>query len=233
MSPRTSRLLLAAGFVVVALVCARLGFWQLSRLRERRASNAAALAKRSAPPIRLGGGTLPDTGLVNRRVMAAGRYDHAHEVVLRGKAYDGSPGVEVVTPLLIEGGRWAVLVNRGFLPAPDAVTVNTDSLSETGRVRVSGIAIAVPSGGGAPLTRNGRTTWGRLDLDAVGKHAGYPIAAVYIRQSPDSALPRFPRRLEAPLLDDGPHLSYAIQWFAFAIIAMVFGTVVVKEKRER
>jgi surfeit locus 1 family protein len=49
----------------------------------------------------------------------------------------------------------------------------------------------------------------------------YPIADVYIVQSPDPALPQSPRRIEPPALDDGPHLSYAIQWFAFAVIAIV------------
>jgi surfeit locus 1 family protein len=56
----------------------------------------------------------------------------------------------------------------------------------------------------------------------------YEVAPVYIRQAPDSALPRFPRRLEPPAIDDGPHLSYAIQWFAFAAMAMVFGVVLLK-----
>jgi cytochrome oxidase assembly protein ShyY1 len=26
-------------------------------------------------------------------------------------------------------------------------------------------------------------------------------------------------------LDDGPHLAYAIQWFAFAILALVFAGI--------
>ena len=43
------------------------------------------------------------------------------------------------------------------------------------------------------------------------------------------ALPRFPRRLDPPPFDDGPHLSYAIQWFAFAIIAIVFGGIFVRQ----
>jgi cytochrome oxidase assembly protein ShyY1 len=35
------------------------------------------------------------------------------------------------------------------------------------------------------------------------------------------------------VLDDGPHLSYAIQWFAFATIAVVgAGIVVARTRRE-
>jgi surfeit locus 1 family protein len=61
----------------------------------------------------------------------------------------------------------------------------------------------------------------------------YQLAPWYIRQSPDTALPRFPRRLEPLPLDDGPHLSYAIQWFAFAAMAIVFGAVILSGAKDR
>jgi surfeit locus 1 family protein len=226
-----ARLVLIVCFTVVALVCARLGIWQMHRLRERRAANVAALQARSAPRIQLDAARPITAQLDGREVSARGRYDHEHDIVLRGRAYGGSPGVEVVTPLVLEGGRMAVLVNRGFLPTPDAVTVQTDSVREFGTVRVNGMALSVPSGGGAPLERGGHTTWSRLDRKALGAGLPYRIAPVYIRQSPDTALPAFPRRLEPLPIDDGPHLSYAIQWFAFAAMTLVFGVVILRTKR--
>jgi cytochrome oxidase assembly protein ShyY1 len=39
-------------------------------------------------------------------------------------------------------------------------------------------------------------------------------------------------RLTPPPLDEGPHLSYAIQWFAFAAIALI-GAGAVAIRRER
>ena len=226
-----ARLLLIACFTVGALVCARLGVWQVERLRERRAANMVALAARSAPRVRLDGATPISGELDGREVSAMGRYDHEHDVVLRGRVYRGSPGVEVVTPLVLEGGRTAVLVNRGFLPVPDAVTAHADSAREFGRVRVNGTALLLPSGAGAPLERGGDTTWARLDREALGARIPYRIAPIYIRQTPNTALPRFPRRLEPLSIDDGPHLSYAIQWFAFAAMAIVFGVVIFRQKR--
>ena len=42
-----------------------------------------------------------------------------------------------------------------------------------------------------------------------------------------------PLRILAPVLDEGPrHLSYAIQWFAFALIALGGATFVVLKERE-
>lgn len=228
-----ARLLVIACFGLAALVFARLGFWQISRLGERRAANVVALAARSAPQIPLDGGVPVTAALSGREVSVAGRYDHEHEVVLRGKAYGGSPGVEVVTPLVLDGGKLAVLVNRGFLPAPDAVTVRTDLVREPGRMRVQGTALPVPSGRGAPLEQGGYTTWAQLDRDALAARLPYSIAPVYVRQSPDPALPRFPRRLEPIPIDDGPHLSYAIQWFSFALMSVVFGTVILSKAKDR
>jgi surfeit locus 1 family protein len=225
------RPLLIAIFVVVALVCARLGLWQVHRLKERRAANSIALAARAQPAVELSRGDSGGTGLINRRVRAAGRYDHDHDIVLRGRVYLGVPGVEIVTPLLLDGGRGAVLVNRGFVPSPDAFTVTPDSLHEPGEARVEGIGLPIQSGGGAPLEQGRETTWARLDLEALRQRLPYPISPIYIRQTPDSALPRFPRRLDPPELDDGPHLSYVIQWFSFAVLALIFGIVIARQRR--
>jgi surfeit locus 1 family protein len=224
-----ARILLSVGFLVVAAVCARLGVWQAHRLRERRAANAVAQAARSAPVVLLQG-PRPGADPLGRRVRVHGRYDHANDIVLRGREYGGVPGVEIVSPLRLGDSTAAVLVNRGFVPAPDAATAYPDSLREPGERWVEGIALPLGSGGGAPLQYGGQTSWARLDRPALQHRLPYPISAFYIRQSPDTALPRFPRRLDPPALDDGPHLSYAIQWFAFAIMAIVFGGIFLRQK---
>jgi surfeit locus 1 family protein len=227
-----SRLLILGVFGVVALVCARLGAWQVHRLQERRAVNAAALAARSMPPVTIQESAAVDTGLVDRRVVATGHYDDNQAIILRGRVHQGVPGVEIVSPLVLGPGQGAVLVNRGFVPTPDAFTVAPDSLREPGRVRVEGIALPIGSGRGAPLTRGRETTWAALDLQALADRLPYPFSPIHIRQLPDSALPRFPRRLDPPALDDGPHLSYAIQWFSFSVMALVFGIVIAKQQRK-
>ena len=231
MLPR-SRFALPLLLALVAMVCVRLGIWQVHRLRQRRAFNVAALAARAAPAIDLDTVIVSSTDagsadLAGRRARAAGRYDRTHEIVLRGMTFDGAPGVQVVTPLLLPNGG-AVLVKRGFVPAPDAVSAQLDGLDEPGAVSVRGIALPLERGGnrGAPLTHDGRTTWRALDLTALRSRLPYPVLSVYIHQTPDAALPPVPRRLPLAALDDGPHLSYALQWFGFATTALIVAAIV-------
>jgi len=234
MSPR-ARLILVIGLLLFAAISARLGVWQLHRLAQRRASNAVAQVARQAPEIDLAArGPEP---LGERRVRASGTYDRAHELVLRGQVFREIPGLVLVTPLRVPAlGDTAVLVERGFVPSPDAATLppQAATLDEPGTQSVHGVAepLASAPDSGAPLERNGGTTWRRLDLAALRARLPYPILNVAIRQAPDSALPRMPRRREPAALDEGPHLSYAIQWFAFAGIAVVFAGIFWIQRRK-
>jgi surfeit locus 1 family protein len=225
---RLARRLTLFGLVLVAALFVRLGFWQLDRLGEQRAANRAAELARAEPPRELGAGAdWTAAELSERWVEAAGAFDHAHEIVIRGQAFQGAPGVLVVTPLRLAASDSAVLVLRGFVPAADAVRADLDTLGEPGRVRVRGLATRIPTGGGQPLAHGDRTTWARLDLTAIRDRLPYPVLPVLVRQTPDSGLPGRPRRLPAPELGEGPHLSYAVQWFAFAAMTVAFGVLVV------
>jgi cytochrome oxidase assembly protein ShyY1 len=58
----------------------------------------------------------------------------------------------------------------------------------------------------------------------------YPVAAVYLVAEPDSSSRAhtirgrvYPFRAELPPTDNGPHLSYALQWFGIAVAAVAFG----------
>jgi surfeit locus 1 family protein len=227
MSPLLRRLLMAL-LLLLALGFARLGVWQVSRLHQRRAANRVTLAARSAPPVLLPGSALPgaDT-LTEHRVIARGRYDHDHDIVLRGEALQGVPGVHLVTPLRMAGTDTALLVDRGFVPAPDAVSLEPERLREPGDVVAEGIMARVGRGSGNPIVHAGRTTWARLDLPALRERIPYPVLPVYLRQVPGQGVPSFPRRLDPLPIDEGPHLSYAVQWFLFAGLAIAFAFLVV------
>jgi len=73
----------------------------------------------------------------------------------------------------------------------------------------------------------------RLSYAAIAKGLPYPVAPVYLVVLGDSVIaPDRLARLTIPPLDEGPHLNYAIQWFSFALIALVGAVVVIKQQRE-
>jgi len=131
MKPRTA---LAAGAVILlAATCVRLGFWQLSRLAQKRAWNSAQREALAAPPIDLEGVRADSRwpAVRHRRVRVAGHYDETHQVLLAGRSHGGSPGVHIVTPLRTEDGG-AVLVDRGWTFADDAATARPQGTAEPG-----------------------------------------------------------------------------------------------------
>jgi surfeit locus 1 family protein len=232
MSPRARSLLFFAGSLVAAGVFVRLGIWQLNRLEQRRALNRPAAAARAMPLVSLDdpaeAADLFRSGTDNRRVRVTGRYDHAAEIVIRGQSEGGVPGVRIVTPLRPLRGDTAILVQRGYVASPDARTIRISALEEPGVREITGIAFRQADSGvaGEPAEQDGHLTWRHIDLRAIRERLPYPVHSFVLLQLPDSALPSLPRRDDPPALSDGPHLSYAIQWFSFALIAIVVGGLI-------
>jgi surfeit locus 1 family protein len=218
--------------LIVGAVCAKLGLWQLDRLHERRAANARTAAARALPALELEQRSGSPTELRDRRITASGEYDFQTEFVVRRQSREGTPGVRIATPLRGPNSDSAVLVIRGFFPSPDAARVPLDSLHEPGVQHVIGsvVPIGTDPKGGEPLVIDGGMTWARLDLSDVRSRLPYPVRDIAILQEPDPALPRYPERIEPAPLDDGPHLSYAVQWFSFATIAVVGGVILARKR---
>jgi len=197
--------------LVIAAGCVRLGIWQLDRLAHRRARNAELAARLALPPIELPRRGIPADSAGQRRIVARGVYDFARERVRPGRSFDGTPGVALVTPLRLSDGS-AVLVDRGWVPSPDAYHVDQARYREPDTAVVEGVGVVVP--------RNGLR--GDVDPGRLRDSLPYALLPFVVRQG--GASPGLPRRWPPPALDNGPHLSYAIQWFSFALIIVV-GTV--------
>jgi len=190
------------GLIVAALIvaagCTRLGIWQLDRLRQRKARNAA-LAERLARPMLEARAGIPADSARQRRVLARGRYEFSAERTWPGRSYEGTPGVALITPMRLADGS-AVLVDRGWVPSPDAFHVDHNAYREPDSATVWGIARTLPRG--------------RADVDSTG-YLPFVIEVV------EPVARGLPRRWPRPAFDTGPHLSYAIQWFSFAAIFLI------------
>ena len=231
--------------IVAAAVCARLGIWQLDRLKQRQAFNARVLAVQAMAPVKLpadaGLEDLPD--MQYRPVTATGTYDFADQVALRNQYYNGQIGYHLLTPLVLQGGE-AVLVDRGWIPGDgNDGPADWRKYDVPGPVTVHGIiqlTASAPIFGAATdptLTpgQKGLSEWIHVDIPRIAQQMPFPILPVYVQPNADPSLtltnPPIPFQ-DQPELTDGPHMSYAIQWFSFAAI-MVVGYTFYVRKQER
>ena len=213
--------------IVFSVTCISLGFWQLRRLAARRALNAKIEARLREAAVSID--SLPrDTASMHyRQVEVRGTYDYAHQIVLADRTRNGSPGVEIVTPVRVAGNDTALLVTRGWVYAPDGVTADLSRWREVDTVNAIGYArpLSVPFRGSPTLVEHaGAYRW--IDLQAIRASIPYPVYPFSIVLEGDTAntatvAKQTPPRVPPPPLDEGPHMSYAIQWFSFAAIAIV------------
>ena len=233
--------MLLAVTLLVSATCIRLGIWQWHRLHERRAYNAAVEAGLMQPPspidrlIPAGGATPDPSALQYRRVAAAGRYDVAHEVVLYGRALEGQPGNHLLTPLELPDGR-EVIVDRGWVPFEMDSPPVAAAAPPSGTVEVTGVLEPTDPPGQAGPSGGPITTTTTVDVPRLARQLPAPTLPMYLwlqSQSPAQA-GAVPLPAPLPPLDEGPHLSYMFQWFAFATIFLGgYVLLVWREARDR
>jgi surfeit locus 1 family protein len=225
---RRTLLTLAIPFACAALFV-RLGVWQLSRLQEKRAFNAVLGQRLAAPPADIT--ALPaDTALGHyRRVSATGTMLYGREVVYAGRSHEGAPGVDLLTPMKVAGHDTVVMINRGWAFSPDAGSIDDSLWKEKDSASVAGYAETFSGKERAVAQRRVHA----LDHAAIEKLVGLPVAPYILVQTSDTArhADSVPVRLGVPALTEGPHQSYAIQWFSFALVAVVGGVALARRSR--
>ena len=216
---------------LAALVCARLGIWQLDRLASLRAFNAHYLATSMLPAMKIDAAPLQDlTQLEYRRAAVTGSYDFDHQVVLRNQYYEDEPGYFLLTPLMLSDGS-AILVERGWIPAQGNETpLSWRQYDQPGSVTVKGILRlgTAPEVGGVPepTLAAGQThldAWNNVDLERIAGQLPYHLLPAFLQPNVDPARRQPPYPYQPQItIDDGPHLGYALEWFSFALL-LFFG----------
>ena len=213
--------------VAIAATFVSLGLWQLDRLAERRADNER-IAQNMSGDARPLTETLEQYGndpdaLSYRRVVVTGTYRPADEVLLTPRANGRSPGHHVVTPLAIDAGQ-AVLVDRGWVPFADDEPPVDAAAPPSDVVTVEGILLPTAEAGrfGAADGGDRITFLSTVDVDRLQPQvdiALLPVSVLLQKQQPapgDLPIPGAP-----PAQSEGPHQSYAWQWFSFTAILLI------------
>ena len=234
--PRVRRLLtpgwVASHLFAVSMIVlmVNLGFWQLRRLEERNAFNEATAVVLAQVPADIR--EMLDSPVLPPDFTAAtvtGAYLAEAEVLVGNRTSGGLPGFWMATPLRLEDGRTIAVVrgwiSRRDLAGPDA----RDAAAPAGTVTVEGLVFRSKDGGRIAVTDPGeRPEISRMDLDRFEEASGLRVERAWVRlraQSPPQALPV---PVPDPDLGQGPHLSYAFQWFTFSLGAVVVYSLILR-----
>lgn len=221
--------------IAACLVMVRLGWWQIERLDQRRAFNTTVAERWREAPYDIIANDLPDDleQLEFRRVQVAGTFDYDNELVLLNQTRANMPGVILATPLVTDDGR-AVLVARGWVPYSGSGLDELTQYRETDDAPIVGIlqeSQNMPGGNPVPVPATPQTEWHYLNIPAIQPQMPYELLPMLVLQMPEAgrAADAFPLREEpVELLDsqskETMHMSYAVQWFMFAVI-LAFGYI--------
>jgi surfeit locus 1 family protein len=213
---------LTVAALVVAGLLSSLGYWQHRRAIEKEAL-AARLEERAQGPVLAVPATVVDPEAMQyRRVSVRGHYDAERTVLVDNKVHRGVAGYRVVTPLKIEGGERYVLIDRGWIAAgPDRAKLPSIAMPAGAQV-VEGIAV-VPSARFIELAPDLRTGPVRQNLviDKLQEELRIPLQPIVIEQISGPA-DGLVRQLERPDGGADRHRAYSLQWYAMALVAVVF-----------
>ncbi|MFD4419990.1 SURF1 family protein [Agromyces sp. NPDC058484] len=210
--------------VAFAIACCALGTWQLNRRAEALAEVARIDANYDADPVPVAE-ALPDPSAfdVDQRwtvVALSGEYLADEEVVVRNRPFGGSSGFEVITPFRLDDGT-VFMVDRGWIAQASGGRPSEIAAPPTGHVEIA----ARLKAGEERIA--GRTSTGvelaTIDLPELAERVDEPAYTgaygLLVQSGADAAEP--PLAAARPVRDEGPHLSYALQWFVFALLAFI------------
>lgn len=241
--PAWLRVWLLAAIPVIVVGMTALGFWQLSRLQDRRARNALLSTRLAEAPVAVTPALIGADLAVwdNRPALARGVFDPAQEIIWRNQARNGAPGVHVITPLRLADGQSAILVDRGWIPytqaepaaravyaAPPDIVVITGVLRLPALRNFDFLPADPPLSAALPRV----DAWYWLDITQIQVQVPYPVLPWVLAQTSPPAGAPAPVPDYSVDLSDGPHFLYALQWFAFAAIAF-FGPLIYWRQNRR
>ena len=220
----------AIPFVTTVLVVAlgiSLGQWQERRAAQKIALQAKLVERARAAPLVITARPVAAADVEYRPVAVTGQFDPAWPLFLDNRPQDGKVGFYLVMPFKIAGSDMHVLVARGWLPR---FTGEHDRLPEfatpSGTVIVTGIAktsMGKVMQLGDPAGVNPRAMLQNLSTEQFADASKREVQPFFIEQTaPAAPDDQLARNWPAPALGVEKHQGYAFQWYALALMALLF-----------
>ncbi len=229
-------LLAALGVVVAIIACVLLGLWQFGRYETKSARADLIAANYDAEPAALDQLLAsPSSALPAeeqwRTAELTGRYctDPACVLYVRNRPYNGQTGFFQLVPFRTDEGT--LLVVRGWVPTEETQSLPLDPPpAPTGDER-----IVVRMRPAEPVLADRTNPAGQIQsvspelaAEQVPGLTGLYTGAYgeLVSEDPSAPVPTHPEKPDTSL---GPHLSYAVQWWLFALFFPV--ALVIRARR--
>lgn len=163
-------------------------------------------------------------------VEIEGRYLTDQELLVRNRPIAGQPGFLQIVPFETLDGE-VVVIERGWIPA-DSDLAPATSMTPTNEQKIVTARVRL-----GELTPNRDSPEGlatSIHLESLQDKLSSEIEqSFYLRlitESPGEA--STPQPLRKPTLDEGNHLSYAVQWILFALMGFFALFWAIRQERE-
>jgi cytochrome oxidase assembly protein ShyY1 len=220
--------------VVFAAACVVLANWQLDR-RDQAVSKIERMVENFEKPSlqfdQVRGLSLEEvTEFEWTPLEITGSYLVSEELLIRNRPIAGQPGFLQVVPFQLVSGD-VVLIERGWIPAGSSLEPAA-SLTPSTSTKIVTARIRLPE-----LTPNRNSPEGyatSLHLASLDELTKSDLKQEFylrlISEAPGEAVT--PQPLGKPLLDEGNHLSYAVQWILFALMGFFALFWAIRQERE-
>lgn len=209
-------------YLLLLVLLINLGFWQLNRADEKRILIDKQTQTMTEKPLQLTAAIVDKPEILRyRKITVAGHYDTGHQFLLDNQIFKGKAGYFVLTPFIIEKGKTAVLVNRGWILAnPDRhilpeVSIKSLQTMLSGRINnfpSVGIKLA---GAGIP-TQSEPAVIQIVDTQILAKKLGYALFSFQVELDANEPEGYTRQWLTTTLMSPQQHFGYALQWFGLA-----------------
>lgn len=220
--------------VLFAAACVVLANWQLERRDQAVSKIQRMVDNYEKQPIEISA----LTGISTEEVIPfewtpveiTGQYLIEDELLVRNRPIAGQPGFLQILPFRVSSGE-VVMIERGWIQADSnlapATVMTPSSEFKTVKARVR-LSEPNPNRDSPP----GFAT--SLHLESLDELFDNPIEQRFylrlISESPGEAIS--PQPLSQPVLDEGNHLSYAVQWILFALMGFYALFWAIRQERE-
>ena len=188
-------------FVFIAL-----GTWQIIRLNWKNNLILEIENSLKNPPVQLSQSNQQNY----LKIKTSGRVDFEKQIYLYNLNDSGTPGFEVLNPILIDGENY--LLNRGWIPFEKKDTPEINILDQNnieGTLKTQGRKNIFK-----PDNDIKENYWFSLNREDISKFTGKEFSEYIIYLDGNYQLPR-PKKITANISNN--HKKYAMTWFSLAI----------------